>query len=364
MNRLHFGVAVGINRYPDLRHLQRARGDAEAFANWLSRPDGGGLPTSTETGAIIKGGHVATVVVNDTQVPDGTAREDAKPIRRDVFIPLMKFKQTVEAHVADYPEDWTKTRLYVYVSGHGIAPQAKDAAILLADAGPGWFGENISCFQLLQYFLQAQTFHEVVIFADCCRERIPNAPLGGLPWDLATGNNGKVVSLLGCATYFGDLAYEPPVAPGQLADDQRGYFTTALLEGLFGFAADPTGAIDSASLTKYVGTRVFELTKHRKPTQTPTMDADLNASILFRPHSQQPARPAAHSIRILFPAGFAGTATLRDGTDAVLESFAAAAEATVQLPNGLYSMTPDAPGAAFRDSGLFRVWGSDRYVNL
>src|SRR5215831_330045 len=124
MNRLHFGVAVGINRYPDIRHLRRAKGDAEAFANWLSRPDGGSLPTSVETGALLKGGHVVTVVVDDAQVPDGTAREDAKPIRRDVFIPLMRFKQTVEAHIADHPGDWVETRLYVYVSGHGIAPQA------------------------------------------------------------------------------------------------------------------------------------------------------------------------------------------------------------------------------------------------
>ena len=100
MNRLHFGVAVGINRYPDIRHLRRAKGDAEAFANWLSRPDGGGLPTSVETGALLKDGHVVTVVVDDTQVPDGMARESAKPIRRDVFIPLMRFRQVSTCFVA------------------------------------------------------------------------------------------------------------------------------------------------------------------------------------------------------------------------------------------------------------------------
>jgi uncharacterized caspase-like protein len=364
MNRLHFGVAVGINRYPDIRHLRLAKGDAEAFARWLSKPDGGSLPTSTANGALIATGHVATVVVDDAQVPDGTNREDAKPIRKDVFVPLMKFKKAVEAHVAEHPEDWVHTRLYVYVSGHGIAPQAKDAAILLADAGPDWFGENISCAQLLQYFMETQPFHEVVIFADCCRERIPNAPLGGLPWEFTTGNNGNVVSVLGCATYFGDLAYEPPIDVKQVADDQRGYFTKAVLEGLEGSAADPAGAIDSTSLAKYVRLRVLELTKHKTPSQTPTMEADPADPVVFRAAPGNAVKTITHRVRIIFPPGFKGTATLRDGTDEVLSTHTAGGVTTIHLPNGLYSITPKTAGTVFQEGGLFRVWGSDRDVQL
>jgi hypothetical protein len=36
-NPLHYGVAVGINRYPDIRHLKRAKGDAEEFCQVVDR---------------------------------------------------------------------------------------------------------------------------------------------------------------------------------------------------------------------------------------------------------------------------------------------------------------------------------------
>jgi uncharacterized caspase-like protein len=367
MNRFHFGVSVGINRYPDIKHLRRAKGDAEAFAQWLANPNEGGLPTTRATGALVDDGHVATVVVDDAKVPDGAARENAVPVRRDVFVPLMKFRKAIEAHVALHPEDWVHTRLYVYVSGHGIAPQARDAAILLADAGPGWFGENISCAQLLQFFMETQPFREVVVFADCCRERIPNAPLGGLPWELNSGNNGNVVSVLGCATYFGDLAYEPPVASGEVADDLRGYFTKALLEGLRGEAADAAnaGVIDSTSLAKYVRQRVLELTKHKTPGQTPTMDADPGNPIVFRGAQPAVANPSAHLVRILFPGGFNGSVVMRDGADNILGTYtSSAAPVSVYLPNGLYSLISVPPGVVFQNDGLFRVWGSGRDVQL
>ena len=47
MNDLHYGVCVGINRYPAYpdRELAFARADALAFREWLVAPDGGELPT-------------------------------------------------------------------------------------------------------------------------------------------------------------------------------------------------------------------------------------------------------------------------------------------------------------------------------
>src|SRR5262245_58580206 len=59
MNWFHYGVVVGINRYPDIRHLQRARGDAEKFAEWLNDPGGGGVPVE----------NVVKVIVEDERVP-------------------------------------------------------------------------------------------------------------------------------------------------------------------------------------------------------------------------------------------------------------------------------------------------------
>jgi hypothetical protein len=44
VNNLHFGVVVGINRYPGISNLQHARAGAELFRDWLVDPNGGALP--------------------------------------------------------------------------------------------------------------------------------------------------------------------------------------------------------------------------------------------------------------------------------------------------------------------------------
>src|SRR5215203_5622809 len=97
-NRLHFGIVVGINRYPDIRHLRLAKGDAEKFAEWLLDPEGGGLLSNDEDGKLLPGGHVATITVDDSLVPDGMPREDARPVRKEVFKAFHHMRKAVEAH--------------------------------------------------------------------------------------------------------------------------------------------------------------------------------------------------------------------------------------------------------------------------
>ena len=196
MNQWHFAVVVGIDKYPAIRDLKFAKGDAEEFAKWLEYPQGGALPK----------GNIAKVVAD---VPDGTPREDAIPARIEVIKELRKFRDKVDNHIKENPDDWELTRLYFYVSGHGIAPDPRDAALLMANSGPEDYGENIACSLLLDFLLKNQPFHEVVVFADCCRERVTGAPLVGLPWTNTERDNGQVLKVVGCATYFGDLAYEP-----------------------------------------------------------------------------------------------------------------------------------------------------------
>ena len=287
-NKLHFGVVVGINRYPDIRHLRLAKGDAEKFAAWLLDPQGGALLSKEDSGKLLPEGHVATIVVDDALVPDGLPRENARPVKQEVFQAFHKFRRAIEAHVEAHPEDWERTRFYFYVSGHGIAPDARDAALLLADAGEEAYDENISCDRLLSFLGKRQPFREVVIFADCCRERVGNVPLGAVPGTLPDKDNGPILTAFCCATYFGDLAYEPP--QGDNPDKQRGYFTQALLEGLRGQAAELPGygEINSNTLAKYVRQRVQDLTKDHKQ-QDPKMEADPAAPIVFRPASAPPA---------------------------------------------------------------------------
>jgi hypothetical protein len=375
-NPLHFGVVVGINRYPDIRHLRLAKGDADKFAQWLLNPAGGGLLSNRDADKLVPAGHVATIVVDDAAVPDGLPRENARPVRKEVFQALHGFRKAVEQRVEAHPKDWYSTRLYFYVSGHGIAPDARDAALLLADAGQEAYDENISCDRLLSFLGKRQPFREVVIFADCCRERVGSVPLGAVPGTLGDKDNGAVLTAFCCATYFGDLAYEPPV--GEDPDMQRGYFTRALLEGLGGEAAEPPGygVIDSNTLANYVKQRVRDLTKHRKPQQDPKFESDPSAPIVFRapaPPHESSGLPAGeglsakveHEVRIEFVTPYKGTVALRDTNNNVMrEHQTANGDLVVSLPNGLYEVTAEDAGSAFPKGGGFRVLGDRKHVQL
>ena len=353
-NDLHFGVAVGINRYPELTPLNYARSDAARFAEWLLDPDGGKLPPQ----------NVVTIVVNDETVPDGTPRDQAVPRKEDVFKALYDFRKKAEVHVEQHPEDWEKTRLYYYVSGHGIAPGARDSALLMANAGPDWFGENVACSGVITFFAEVQSFKEIVLFADCCQERVSSAPLGEPPWTRVQGNNGNVVKCIGYATYFGDYAYEPDPDDARDPDELRGYFTRALIEGLEGKAArGRPRIIDSTGLGEYIRDRVMTLTEHCVTPQEPTMATDPGNPIVFRRDVTRP--PDRYTVNFEFETAFAGVFELLDGRLKTVGQFTTAAPPwSCSRENGIYRVVAVGGGVEFNDDGYFSVFGEDRHVKL
>ncbi len=344
MNDQHWAVVVGIDRYPAIRSLSKARRDAEAFRDWLLDPQGGALPAA----------NVYPVIVPDAELPEPLDRTEAKPRFDDVAGALDAAWAACEAHVAQHPEDWQGTRLYFYASGHGIAPSPTEAALLLADAGPPrYFGENLSCNRFLEYFRAAQPFRELVFFADCCREPYPAARPRGPIWDEVVGNNGEVRFLPGYATAPNQLAYEGR-DPERLSS-----FTQAVLEGLRG-QAEVNGVVDSNGLAVYVRRRVLELSGDQ---QIPQMPSDPAAPIVFR----RAAVAAGHRVEVLLPQGFAGVVEIRDGTGRTLATHdAAAGPWRGELANGLYEVVP-AGGAGpspFAAGGIFKVFGGGRAVQL
>lgn len=358
MNENHYGVVVGINRYPGLRDLRFARNDAQAFANWLKKPDGGNLPSE----------NVKLITVPDKDLPSGTPREKAKPVREQVEDALYTLRKICEKHIGEHPEDWEKTRLYVYVSGHGIAPEPEEAALLMADAGSDWYGRNFSCAKYLSFFEKAQFFKELVFFADCCRERITNAPPTGPTWTLVEGNNGSITKVVGFATSFGELAFEPEWEENIPPDEMRGYFTKALLEGLGGQAVDDpnTGEINSVNLAKYVTQRVKRLTKDLKYQQVPTVRVDPAVPVIFG-YVDPDKKALGHLVTINFVSGYAGIVDLLDGDLKKIASHDSQnGPWEIRLINGLYLVQPaPSPGPnPFIKEGIFSVLGGDRHVEL
>lgn len=352
-NDCHYAVAVGINRYPEFRNLTFAKGDAEAFVEWLRRSDGGDVPEA----------NAKLIVVEDNEVPNGTRREDAKPTHARVLDEIKAMIRRVEAHIEDHPEDWERTRFYLFVSGHGIAPEPNDAALLTANAGPDDLGFNIPAGELIRFLAESKTFREVVVFADCCRERLQNTPPPWIPWSRRTGDRGAVQEFFGCATEYGDLAYEPSNINALDPDDLRGYFTKALLEGLAGAAAQVGDRqINSLNLSRYLKMRVEELTKGRF-RQSANTRTDPSVPIVFRELNGTPL--PRYDIRIHFASGFRGNAVLYDGNNEKIETAAITRNAwTVLLPKGIYRIEDAAGEEVFDGDGCFSVVGESKTVDV
>src|SRR4051812_18328199 len=108
MNDLHFGVVVGIDRYPGIEDLCYARSDAIAFHTWLTDPAQGAVPEDN------------TALI--TAPPDARfeTAADARPTQRQVNDALLGFTRAATRVAAG--GGWARTRLYLYVAGHGYAP--------------------------------------------------------------------------------------------------------------------------------------------------------------------------------------------------------------------------------------------------
>jgi caspase domain-containing protein len=347
MNDFHFAVVVGIDLYPGIRNLNFARGDAKAFANWLVDANGGALPQQNVE-LILEEGPFAR--------PD-----DARPTRDAVNKAFKKVHTTARNAFTVDPTLWLNSRLYVYFSGHGLAPDPKEVAVLMADATDDILGNNIPCALYLRYYEKTQDFHEIVMFSDCCRTEKGDAPISGPPFTPDEKNFGNVVSVLGYAAQYKNVAYEP----AELDDNARGFYTKALLEGLTGAidSDSPNGEINSTSLQNYLRGRVQTLTTGKRNPQTPEMLADPAAKIVFR----QGAAVPSHMVTFRFPAPFLGRVVLRNGGLAQIDTHTVNGQPWQKsLPDGLYEVNPDppAPGIVFANGGAFKVLGEDKNVQF
>lgn len=213
----HFAVVVGINRYPGLTDLMGPLDDAADFVDWLVSPTGGAVPIA----------NVFEVPATRDLSP-GVAVHDARPNVPDVVDALRNVNLAVEALAAIDPSSWWRSRLYLFVAGHGMVPDGSDSgALFTANASAAELGHNINLLLYKIWYQQCGRFRDVVVFADCCRSLMPQAPSFGPPFSRCVSARGEVRTVMGYGTQFGAKAFESPTFDGT-----RGQFTTALLRGL------------------------------------------------------------------------------------------------------------------------------------
>jgi hypothetical protein len=363
VNDLHFGVCIGIDRYPLMpeRELGSASGDAHAFAAWLLDPLGGGLPPE----------NVHTMTASAADVRERSRdRVDARPQRREVNQALRDVNATVQSRVGKSRAEWNRTRLYIYAAGHGIGPPNGEAALLMADANLLRLNRNVELSRYVRWYLTNGIVHELVVFADCCRELVARPMGNGPPFRVraVSGFHGTV-RYVGYASRLGEAAWEPRSRDER--DQSRGYFTEAVLAGLRSAAADPvTGDVTAASLALYVEQAVERLTQGIAAyPQHGEHVGDLAATIVFRRgRSQAEPSPPIRAVKIRFPAGYAGEVLLRSARapdDLFGRWRADDGPWSVYLPDAVYQVVPASDGSSpFQADGIFGLIGVDEDVQL
>lgn len=228
VNQHDRALLIGISRYKDagadppwISDLEGPDNDAEDLAAWLRRPDGGGLEV----------GNVR--VVRSADFPDPTNIGPQQQAIVDEFTTLKELPTTA------YNGQYAGRRLYVYVSGHGMAAQREDAAVITAEAlrdDP----LHVLINSWVDWLWYAARFSEYVLWVDTCATRQPVGLLKPCPWPREyRPDMGEGQLFVAFAAKFGKTAVEAP-----LEGKWHGVFTHALLKALNGAKGTPVRTND------------------------------------------------------------------------------------------------------------------------
>jgi len=220
-----YAVVVGIDRYPNLTsvgQLQGAENDADNFFKWLESSKGGNVPQNQIT-KITSAGY--------PKQPDSPGIKEID----SAFTTLLSLGLTYANGLR------AGRRLYIFCSGHGIAPQPDEAALLAANCSSLVLGDHIAARVYSNVFRLNGRFEQLVVFMDCCREIRTKCPIRPAPF--VQGNSPGPST----DTYFGFATTGSAVAREVTVNNQtQGVFTAALLQALW------LGEIDGQQLCEYV----------------------------------------------------------------------------------------------------------------
>jgi hypothetical protein len=203
-------IVVGISHYPALGDLAGPENDARDFAEWLKSETGGDVPE----------GNVCLILSSDFPMETDPLR--ARPTAEALILAIDKLYDLGNSHGGH-----AGRRLYVFMAGHGFAPDIEDTALLMANSARGRSGHHIRGRPYANWFRTSAFFDEVVLFMDCCRENYRFSPLQTCHLEIITSRR-HVRYYYGMATDFSHATRERPDEKGVV----RGVFTTALLTGL------------------------------------------------------------------------------------------------------------------------------------
>ncbi|WP_027573937.1 caspase family protein [Bradyrhizobium sp. WSM1743] len=229
-------IVVGIGSYPKFgkdgaspNDLHGAVEDAKAVTKWLLEV------AKAEVTLITSDGFNGKAWTFDHILP-------IRPIGADLNAAFDPFAKSNAPAMGD--------RLYVYVAGHGLAPNPRTRCLITAEAQLPLV-PNLEVPAWIDWFTTQTRFDELVLWMDCCGTQAldytPTKPTGLANVASRAGQPARV--FMAFASGFGRDSYEGPIGPG---GEMRGLFTARLLKGLEGGAADDNGEVRSALLANFL----------------------------------------------------------------------------------------------------------------
>ncbi|MDH6219206.1 caspase family protein [Streptomyces pseudovenezuelae] len=314
----HYAVISGINRYVSLDDLRGPVNDAEAFQRWLVDPHGGDVPEKN------------IVWVEASAGTDAIDADSAQPTATRIYRAFLDVNKRLSAELESSPESREQSRLYGYLAGHGTAPGGTGCAVLMPSADEDGLVDHVEVQLLADWYGRSGPFKEVLFFVDCCREDLHLLPCGP-PMVQEWLSNDPVSVVLGLAAEVGQQALEPLSETDGIP--LRGYFTTALLEGM-AMSTDAAGRVTVAGLDGHVRRLVLRRTDRR---QLASVRQQRGMPVVVRRTKPR----ETHRVRVRCT-GTARNLVIRDEYEDILARGDARHETPweLELPNGVYWVGP------------------------
>ncbi|MET0623740.1 MAG: caspase family protein [Pyrinomonadaceae bacterium] len=233
-----WAILVGVRRYPGFNDLDGPENDAQDFRKWLVDSSGGDVPPE----------QCRLILSSDFPTPQNSTM----PTNVEVEKAFEWLDDIAEENRVKGVGRKVGRRLYLYFSGHGYAPAKDDAALLMANAAPRRLGNHIAGRLWAEWFYEAGYFEEIALFMDCCRDNYTSIILRPvhIPKVVDNKNIQDRKRFYAYGTQWDRKAWE---RPNPANNKVHGIFTTALLSGLRGQAAEvDTGLITASSLRSYL----------------------------------------------------------------------------------------------------------------
>jgi hypothetical protein len=250
-------IVVGVSHYPGLGNLSGPENDATAFADWLCSPLGGNVPPN----------NIDLIVSSDFKWCQDPV--DAEPTTQTV-------KKAIDRLcVIGASSGYVGRRLYLYMSGHGLAPELEKAALVMANAAKRRTGHHVPGPPYAEWFRKSKYFHEVVLFMDCCFKVDEISPPQLCHLDRQSPTTSPVRYYYALAADLTQPAHELPDESGEM----HGVFTASVLAALWQgppSGGDVTGAWLEEIVPQFMTTRLGDI-----DSQVPKFQYQRNDDVVF-----------------------------------------------------------------------------------